>query len=201
MRPSPLRPWLLPLSLLLLLPLLLLSGCGERDAERDATRPAPTERPAATVPGAGVRLSAPETVTIRADAAENAEEVSGQEVSRREIDVEVVNEGPTPYVFYPVDGDNCLHVEDAGGQRQLLTYPETCDVLMEVSVRPGERAPVGSWDLHACATEDCRRREPVAPGRYTIATTVYPYADGRSVEPGTGIELTADVRVEAAGRE
>lgn len=174
-------------SLSLLLPLLLLlflSGCGERSAE-SVTRPPATEPPGAptaqgaAAEGAGLRLSLPERIAL------------GEELS-----VEAVNESQMPYVFYPVDGDNCLHVEDANGRRQPLKHPETCDVLMEVIVRPGERALVGSWDLQVCAGSDCLRRERAAPGRYTVTATFYPGADGDSIDVGREVTVTVEVRVE-----
>lgn len=160
----------------ILILLLLAAGCSEPSAAPTATRPAATVTPRAA--GPAVRLLAPETVT------------AGEEVS-----VQVVNEGQTPYVLYPADGDNCLHVEDAGGRWQVLTYPETCDVLMEVIVRPGEKAMVGRWDLRICAPAGCEQREPVAAGRYTISVTLYPYDEDDAPEDDTRLTLTAEVEV------
>lgn len=165
---------------LILILLALAAGCSEPSPTPTATRPAATLTP--TAAGPAVRLRAPETVT------------AGKEMS-----VEVVNEGQTPYVLYPADGDNCLHVEDAEDRWLVLTYPETCDVLMEVIVRPGEKAMVGSWDLRVCAAAGCEQREPVAAGRYTISATLYPYDEDGAPEDApigdTRLTLTAEVEV------
>lgn len=99
--------------------------------------------------------------------------------------LEVVNQGELPYIIYQPEGENCLNVyiHDAPTVYFPTSLP-TCDVLSAIVVEPGQKRPLGNWDLMVCQGEDCLERLPAySDTSYAVSIQVRPYyGDVRQID-------------------
>lgn len=149
---------------------VLLTGCAESasNTASDSPLPSPTLSPTPDL------TPSPDDIAL----------IYQQSLSHGEVlIVEAVNVSDIPYVFYESPDDNCLFV-----QKDVFFStrpPETCDVLAEKIIEPGQRRFFGSWDLLICTDLDCLTRTEAAPDSYFFEATFYPYRDGDS-QPSDG---------------
>ncbi len=111
--------------------------------------------------------------------------------------LEVMNEGQITYVHFGGSEGNCLNVFDGDGNRMRIIPDLTCDALAERVIEPGKKVYIDNWDLKECIDDVCLTREPVAPGRYLVIETFYPFPNDDSSSVSGKFPLQAEFTIQA----